>query len=123
MTSKLGKREGIAVNREEVLAKSRAENQNKDIYSAEVIKQGAKAAMVVQMAVAAVFFVGQLLAGRGVNWGLWARVYSGEATLCWVKYAKLRRGGGLWLALGYTLLVVVMGSYYMAGLFVSCPLA
>lgn len=104
------------MNRDEILAKSRAENKNRDVYEQEVLQQASKSAVVVQMALAAVFFVAQLLAGDGINWGLWALVFSGNMTIRWVKYAKLRRSGELWIAVGYTVLVAVMSGYHIVSL-------
>lgn len=62
------------MNKDEILAKSRAENKNKDEYEEEVLKQASRSAVVVQMALAAVFFVTQIFTGGGINWGLWALV-------------------------------------------------
>ena len=101
------------MNKDEILAKSRAENKNQDVYALEVLKKASKNAVVVQMALAAVFFVAQLLVGEGNNWGLWAIVYSGNMTVCWVKYRELRRSRELMLAVAYTLLVVVMAGYHL----------
>ncbi len=65
------------------------------------------------MALAAVFFGAQLRAGEGINWGLWAIVYSGNMTVCWVKYRELHRSRELMLAAAYTLLVAVMSGYHI----------
>ena len=62
------------MNKDEILAKSRAENKNKDVYEQEVLKQASRSAVVVQMALATLFFVTQIFTGGGVNWGLWALV-------------------------------------------------
>ena len=58
------------MNKDEILAKSRAENKNKDVYEQEVLKQASRSAVVVQMAMATLFFVTQIFTGGGVNWGL-----------------------------------------------------
>ena len=101
------------MNKEEILEKSRAENKNQDMHGLEVLKKASKNAVVVQMALAAVFFVAQLLAGEGINWGLWAIVYSGNMTVCWVKYREFHRSRELMLAAAYTLLVAVMSGYHI----------
>lgn len=107
------------MNREEVLAKSRAENKNKDMYEQEILKQASKSAILVQMVLAAVFFVIQIFAGRGINWGLWAIVFSANMTICWVKYMKLHRKYELVTAIVYTVLVAVMSGYHIYHLIVS----
>ena len=53
------------MNKDEILEKSRAENKNKDVYEQEVLKQASRSAVVVQMALATLFFVIQIFAGGG----------------------------------------------------------
>ena len=59
------------MNKDEILARSRAENKNRDIYKQEILTQASKNAVVVQMVVATIFFVMGVLAGKGINYGLW----------------------------------------------------
>ena len=101
------------MNKDEILEKSRAENKNKDVYEQEVLKQASRSAVVVQMALATLFFVTQIFAGGGVNWGLWAIVFSASMTINWVKYFKLHRKYELVIAIAYTLLVSVMSGYHI----------
>ena len=107
------------MEREDILAKSRAENKNKDIYEQEVLKQASRSAVVVQMAFATIFFVTQIFVGKGINWGLWAIVFSASMTINWVKYIRLRRKCELGLAVAYTVLVSVMSGYHIYNLIVS----
>ena len=107
------------MNKDEILEKSRAENKNKDVYEQEVLKQASRSAVVVQMALATLFFVTQIFAGGGVNWGLWAIVFSASMTINWVKYIKLHRKSELVIAVAYTLLVSVMSGYYIYNLIIS----
>ncbi len=107
------------MNKDEVLAKSRAENKNKDVYGQEVLKQASRSAVVVQMLLATLFFVTQIFTGGGINWGLWAIVFSSNMTIKWVKYIKLRRKNDLLIAIAYTVLVLIMSGYYIYNLIVS----
>lgn len=107
------------MNKDEILAKSRVENKNKDVYEQEVLKQASRSAVVVQMAMATLFFVTQIFTGGGVNWGLWALVFSASMTINWVKYIKLHRKYELLIAIAYTILVSVMSGYYIYNLIVS----
>ncbi len=107
------------MNKDEILAKSRAENKNRDVYEQEVLKQASKSAVVVQMVLAAIFFVTQIFVGGGINWGLWALVFSANMTIYWVKYIKLHRKHELVIAIVYTILVSVMSGYYIYNLIVS----
>ena len=107
------------MDRDEILAKSRAENKNKDVYEQEVLKHASRSAVVVQMALATIFFVTQIFVGEGINWGLWALVFSANMTINWVKYIKLHRKYELIIAIAYTILVSVMSGYYIYNLIVS----
>ena len=107
------------MEREDILAKSRAENKNKDIYEQEVLRQASRSAVVVQMAFATIFFVTQIFVGKGINWGLWAIVFSASMTINWVKYIRLRRKLELAIAIAYTILISVMSGYHIYNLIVS----
>lgn len=107
------------MDREEILAKSRAENKNQDVYEQEILKLAGKTAVVVQMILAAVFFAVQAVTGGGINWGLWALVVSADMTLSWVKYVKLRHKPELAIAIVYTIVVSVMSGYHIYSLIAS----
>jgi len=108
-----------SMNKDEILAKSRAENKNKDVYEQEVLKQASRSAVVVQMVLATIFFVTQILVDKGINWGLWALVFSTSMTINWVKYIKLRHRQELITAIVYTVFVSVMSGYYIYNLITS----
>lgn len=110
---------GSIMNKDEILAKSRAENKNQDVYEQEVLTQASKIAVIVQMILSAIFFVTQMCVGEGINWGLWALVFSSGMTIFWVKYIKLRRKHELVMAIFYTILVVIMSGYHIYNLIVS----
>ena len=107
------------MDKDEILAKSRAENKNKDVYEQEVLKQASKSAVIVQLVLAAVFFVTQIFSGGGINWGLWALVFSADMTIFWVKYIKLHRKHELMMAIVYTIFVSVMSGCHIYNLILS----
>ena len=107
------------MNKDEILAKSRAENKNRDVYEQEVLKQASRSAVVVQMVLAAIFFVTQIFVGGGPNWGLWAIVLSVSMTINWVKYIRLHRKYELAIAIVYTILVSIMSGYHIYNQIVS----
>lgn len=107
------------MNREEILEKSRAENKNKDIYEQEVLKQASTSAIIVMMVFATIFFAAQILVGGGMNWGLWALVFSANMTIFWVKYIRLRRKHELVMAIAYTILVSALSVGYIYNLMES----
>ncbi len=60
------------MNREKILCKSRAENQNKDIYELEILRQASTYAVIVLLILATIFFTAQILTGGGINYGIYA---------------------------------------------------
>lgn len=107
------------MDKDAVLAKSRAENKNRDMYEQEILKQANSNAIVIQTVLAAVFFMTQILVKSEINWGLWALVLSASMTTFWVKYKRLHRRHELIVAVVYTILVVIMSGYYIYSLIAS----
>lgn len=104
------------MDREEILARSRAINKNQDVYEQEVLRHSHAIASWVLVILATVFFVAQWLLGLGLNYGLYALVFAWYATTFWVKWAKLRRRHELALAIAYTALVAGFSAAYLYGL-------
>ena len=96
------------MNKEEILAKSRAENKNQDAYEKEILKQGQVVSLIVIVIIATVFFIVQIFAGGGINCGIYAIVLSGSMATFWVKWIKLRRRHELAMALLYTAVVIAL---------------
>lgn len=107
------------MNREEILEKSRAENKNKDVYEREVLQQAGNITVIVMMALAAIFFAVQIFVGGGMNWGMWALVFSGSMATFWVKYIRLRRKHELVMAILYTIITVSLSVGYIYDLIAS----
>lgn len=107
------------MDKNEVLAKSRTENKNRDIYELEVLNQASRIAVIVMSLFAVIFFVTQIFVGGGMNWGVWALVFSADMTLFWVKYIKLRRKHELVMAIAYTILVSVASGLHIHYLLTS----
>ena len=66
------------MDKKEILEKSRAENKNKDLYAEDVSKTANSAVVLVMLVIAAVFFIVQLSVGGGLNFGIWALVFSAD---------------------------------------------
>lgn len=107
------------MNKEEILARSRAENKNKDLYGIDISKLAGSITTVVMMVIAGIFFVVQIITGGGLNFGMWALVFSADMIDHWVKYIKLRLRGELLAALLYTLIVAAMSVYHIYNLIAS----
>ena len=107
------------MNKEEILAKSRAENKNMDFYEQEVIKQASKNAVLVMALLGAVFFAAQIFLGEGTNWGIWAVIFSANMTLFWGKYMKLHRRHEFIMAMIYTAFVLFFSGFHIYHLIAS----
>ena len=94
------------MNKEEILEKSRKENNGQDIYEQQVIQKGGSIGTIVAMILATVFFVTQIVLGEGQNYGLYAIIGSILATGFIVKAVYLKRKHEIAVAAIYTLLTI-----------------
>lgn len=95
------------MNREEILERSRKENKNQDIYEKEIIIQGNRYACIAAAVLATVFFVIQIFTGGGMNYGLYAVVFSMPIAGFWRKYNKMHKKHELLVAICYTIGVLL----------------
>lgn len=112
----LFKKGGLKMNKEEILAKSRAENKNRDVYELEVSKTANSAAVLVMLIIAGVLFAAQVLSGKGLNFGIWALVFSADMAAHWTKFIKMKRKGELLAAILYAVIVAVLSGYHIYSL-------
>ena len=96
------------MNKEEILERSRKENKNQDIYEKEVIIQGNRYACIAAAVLTTIFFVVQIFTGEGMNYGLYAVVFSMPMAGFWVKYKKLHKKHELFVAVVYTIGVLLL---------------
>lgn len=101
------------MRKEEILKKSRRENKNQDLYEKQVMAAGGNAGAVAAAVLATVFFVAQILTGGGMNYGLYAVVFTIPAARFTVKAIKLRRKHEIALAALYWLSVVLFSAAHL----------
>ncbi|MGM9661743.1 MAG: DUF6442 family protein [Oscillospiraceae bacterium] len=101
------------MDKEEILARSRQENKNQDIYEKEVIIQGNRYACIAAAVLATVFFVIQIFTGGGNNYGLYAVVFSMPMAGFWMKYLKLHKKHELFAAVCYTIGVLLFSAAHI----------
>ena len=97
----------IYMNKEEILEKSRMENKNQDIFEKEVMKEGGNIGAIVAMILATIFFVIQIFVGGGMNYGLYAVVFSIFASGFVVKAIRLKRKHEIFVAFMYVIAVLL----------------
>ena len=91
MTTKLGK-EMENMKKEEILEKSRNENQNKDIYELEVVSKGQRVGGLIGLSVTFVLMlVERVILDIGTNYGYFLIILSAGAGLWIYKAAKLKK--------------------------------
>lgn len=101
------------MNKDEILERSRRENKNQDIYEKEVIIKGNRYACIAAAVLATIFFVIQIFVGGGINYGLYAVVFSMPMAGFWMKYAKLRKKHELLVAICYTVGVLLFSTAHI----------
>lgn len=79
------------MKKEEILAKSRSENKEKDLFERDVQIKAGNVGACTATVLATIFFVVQILVGRGMNYGLYAILFSVLATGYIVKSINMKR--------------------------------
>ena len=91
------------MNKDEIIEKSRIENQNKDIADIEISKSGIRAGWIVTVCLAAIIAIlDGMLFGRTAYEILFA-VMAGLAVVFFCKYAKLKKIHELIAAICYSI--------------------
>jgi len=99
---------GILINKDEILAKSRKENKDKDLFKIEVQVNAGYVGSITAILLATVFFVTQILLGGGFDFGLYAIIFSVPAAGFIVKAIRLKRKRDIVLSVIYTLATLIL---------------
>ena len=86
------------MDKDDILAKSRAENQGRDEYERQVLEKAGKLAAQVGMVVCCIIAMTSVLVTERVNNACWVIYFSIYATLFWTKYRHLKNRHELMLA-------------------------
>ena len=87
------------MNRDDILARSRAENQGNDEYERLVLEKAGRVAAQVGMLVCCAVAVASVAVTGKTNAACWIIYFTIHATLFWVKYRCLKRRHELTMAL------------------------
>lgn len=107
------------MKKEDILAKSRAENMNGDEYEKEVGRQAHATSTIVMLVLVLIFFLVELFAKDQRNWGLWALICGANSSAFWVKYRKLHHKVDLLVAIGYGITTLLMSGMHIYNLVTS----
>lgn len=101
------------MEKEEILAKSRAENKNQDVFELEVLAKGAHLGSVWMTVLGSVLLVANAIVNSEFDFGLFAMVYTPTMVIFWYKWSKLKRERELWMAVYYSIATVCLVTAYI----------
>ena len=104
------------MDKEEILEKSRKENQNKDLVEAAAMAKTNQIAISVGILACGVLEVLHAIFRETVDYGIWSVYFTMLSTTMLVKYAKLRHRHELLLGLLYTAFTVMFFVFYVLDL-------
>ncbi|MBQ8780126.1 MAG: hypothetical protein IJZ72_00425 [Oscillospiraceae bacterium] len=104
------------MNKEEILAKSRMENKDKDIADLEADKKASSFALIFGAIAAGILYCVQLFTGNGVNYSVWTTIVIITSALYWHKYHSLKKKedltcGILWTITSIIVLTMTISSF------------
>ncbi|MBQ8780127.1 MAG: hypothetical protein IJZ72_00430 [Oscillospiraceae bacterium] len=104
------------MNKEEILAKSRMENKDKDITDLEADKKASNFALIFGAIVSLILFIIQIITGNGVNYSLWAFMGIIPAAINFHKYHSLKQkknliNGIIWTITSILVLTMTINSF------------
>ncbi|WP_271554281.1 DUF6442 family protein [Enterococcus mundtii] len=79
------------MNKEDILSKSRKENNNKDLFKLDVEKKSGQVSSTVLVILATILFISQSMIGGGFNFALYAVIVSYGAVDFFVKYWYIKK--------------------------------
>lgn len=107
----------LSVNKEEILRRSRNENQNKDIYELDVIRKAQRVAGLTAVSVTfALMLLERVVLERGTNYGYFLIIMSAGMGLWIYKAVKMRKKHEVLLAILWTVVAIYAAVMVVLGL-------
>ena len=101
------------MDREEILAKSRAENKDRDYVEVEALNKGNGLAFTTGVLLCSLVSVLHSIFKDSVDYGVWTVMFGMMSSLMLVKYAKLKKRHELLFGLVYAALSVCFFVFYL----------
>lgn len=95
------------MNKEEILEKSRRENSQKDPYEMEINLKASQIGTICALILCFMLFVVQILAGGGMNYGLWGVIMAGSGGSSLYAGIKLKLKSRVWMGICYLIAAVL----------------
>lgn len=96
------------MNKDEILARSRKENKDRDLYEMETQTKAGNIGSLVATALTTVFFVLQSRYGHGFDFGLYAIILSVSAASFTFRAIRMKRGRDVAVAAIFTLATLIL---------------
>lgn len=104
---------GTSINKDEILARSRKENKDKDLFAIEVQIFAGHIGSIAAILLATVFVITQSLMGERFDFGLYAIILSVSAVGFIYKAMRLKRRRDITLAIVYSLATLILSVVHM----------
>lgn len=105
------------MQKEEILARSRKENEAMDEREASVLASAGKLAAQVGMLLCCATAVAGVIFQNRISFESWTIYFGMVATLFLYKYRKLKARHELWLSVLFSALFLMFGALFVNGLF------
>lgn len=109
------------MNKEEILAKSRAENGKKDPLVMEAELKGNNYSVIIAIILATVMLIAGIFTGHGLNFGFYGIAMCFNIGPYWEKWKALGEKKYLYLAIAYSVLIIVLIATAIYDLAVTNP--
>ncbi len=107
------------MNKEEILEKSRLENQNQDPYELQISEKSATAGALTGILICTVLFVSEIFICGNPNFSLWSIIAGFNAGVGIYKGIKLRKCSTLAMGIMYAAISLLMLTYSIYRLFAT----
>lgn len=101
------------MDKDEILAKSREENKNRDFVDMEAGHKGNEAAFTVGVLLCSLLSTLHAIFRDSVDFGVWTVMFGMMAAIMLTKFIRLKKRHELLLALGYAALSVFFFALYL----------
>lgn len=101
------------MNKDDILAKSRAENQGSDEFEKQVLEKAGKIAAQVGMVVCCIIAAASVAVTDHINNACWVIYFSIHATTFWTKYRYTKKSHELMLAAVSTLVGLIFAGMFI----------
>lgn len=100
------------MNKEDILARSRAENQGTDEYETQILEKAGKLSAQVGMLMCCMIAVISVAVTGQINYGCWIIYFAILSTLFWTKWLYMKKRHELILSIFYTAAGLLFAGFY-----------